>query len=112
MDLDAALEAAVKKQESEVREMETRKRELQELSTRQRFRPSDEVKTFKVIKSIKELVGIANALTTACENEVILVSPEEVIAIASLFGILDGVKNLYRARSEVQNADRRIILRN
>ena len=94
VDLDAALQAAVKKQESELREMEARRRELQQLSKRQRFRPSDEVKTFKVIKSIKELVGIANALTTACENEVILVSPEEVIAVASLFGILDEIKKL------------------
>jgi sugar-specific transcriptional regulator TrmB len=94
VDLDAALDAAVKKHESELREMEARKRELQELSAQQRFRPSDDVKTFKIIKSIKELVGIANALTTACENEVILVSPEEVIAVASLFGILDEIAKL------------------
>jgi len=39
-----ALEAALKKQESELREMEARKQELQELATRQRFRPSDEVR--------------------------------------------------------------------
>jgi len=77
-----------------MREMEARKREPQELSTQQRFRPSDEVKTFKIIKSIKELVGIANAVTTACENEAILASPEEVIAVASLFGILDEITKL------------------
>ncbi|MGZ4865205.1 MAG: TrmB family transcriptional regulator [Halobacteriota archaeon] len=94
VDLDAALNAGVKQHESELREMEARKRELHELSAQQRFRPSDEIKTFKIIKSIKELVGIANALTTACDNEVILVSPEEVIAVASLFGILDEVKKL------------------
>jgi sugar-specific transcriptional regulator TrmB len=92
VDLDAALDAAVKKHESELHEMEARKRELQELSERQRFRPSDEVKTFKIIKSVKELVGISMPLTAACENEIILVSPEEVIAVASLFGILDEVK--------------------
>jgi sugar-specific transcriptional regulator TrmB len=94
VDLDAALDSAVKQHESELHEMEARKRELQELSAQQRFRPSDEIKTFKIIKSIKELIGIANALTTACENEVILVSPEEVIAVASLFGILDEIKKL------------------
>jgi sugar-specific transcriptional regulator TrmB len=38
VDLDSALEAAVKKQESELREMEAQKRELQELSKQQRFR--------------------------------------------------------------------------
>jgi len=94
VDLDAALDTAVKQHESELREMEARKRELHELSEQQRFRPSDDVKTFKIIKSIKELVGIANPLTAACENEVILVSPEEVIAVASLFGILDEIKKL------------------
>jgi hypothetical protein len=60
----------------------------------QRFRPSDDIQTFKIIKSNNEVVGIANALTTACENEVILVSPEEVIAAASLFGILEEIKRL------------------
>ena len=45
VDLDAALGSAVKKHESELREMEARKQELQELSIKQRFRPSDEVST-------------------------------------------------------------------
>ena len=94
VDLDSALESAFKKQESELREMEARKRELQELSERQRFRPSDEVKTFKIIKNVKELVGISVPAAAACDNEVILVSPEEVIAVASLFGILDEVQRL------------------
>jgi HTH-type transcriptional regulator, sugar sensing transcriptional regulator len=94
VDLDAALGSAVKKHESELREMEARKQELQQLLKRQRFWPSDEVKTFKIIKSIKELVGIANALTTSCENEVILITPEEMMAVASLFGILDEIKKL------------------
>ncbi len=43
VDLDTALESALQKQQSELREMEERKRELQELSKQQRFRPSDEV---------------------------------------------------------------------
>jgi sugar-specific transcriptional regulator TrmB len=94
VDLDAALESAVKRQESELREMEARKQELHELSERQRFRPSDEVATFKIIKSIKELVGIASPLAAATKNEVIIVTPEEVITVASLFGILDEVKKL------------------
>ncbi|MGB9212745.1 MAG: helix-turn-helix domain-containing protein, partial [Halobacteriota archaeon] len=51
VDLDAALEAALKKHESELREMEARKRELQQLSQQQQFRPSDEVATFKILKT-------------------------------------------------------------
>jgi sugar-specific transcriptional regulator TrmB len=50
VDLNAALDAALKKQQSELRQMERRKRELQELSKQQRFRPPDEVSTFKIIK--------------------------------------------------------------
>jgi sugar-specific transcriptional regulator TrmB len=94
VDLGAALDSAVKKQESELREMEARKRELQELSAQQRFRPSDEVTTFKIIKSVKELITIAGPVSAACENEVILVIPEEVITVAVLFGLLDAVKKI------------------
>ncbi len=93
VDLDAALDSAVKKQESELREMEARKRELQELSKQQRFRPSDEVTTFKIIKSVKELVAVSMPLATAAKNEVIIVTPEELISIASLF-LLDEVKKI------------------
>jgi len=89
VDLDAALESAVKKQESELREMEARKRELQELAQRQRFRPSDEVATFKIIKSVKEIVAFAHPVAAAAKNEVLLVSPEEFMTVASLFGLID-----------------------
>ena len=47
VDLDTALGSALKKHESELREMEARKRELQELSRQASFRPSDEISTFR-----------------------------------------------------------------
>jgi sugar-specific transcriptional regulator TrmB len=50
VDLDAALDDAVKRHESELRDMEARKRELQELAKRQQFRPSGEVSTFTMLK--------------------------------------------------------------
>ena len=53
VDLDTALGSALQKQQSELREMEERKRELQELSQQQRFRPSDEVSTFKIIRALR-----------------------------------------------------------
>jgi sugar-specific transcriptional regulator TrmB len=92
VDLNEALESAVKKQESELREMEARKRELQELSERQRFRPSDELATFKIIKSLKELVSFTGSIAATMKNEVMIICPEEIITLASLFGLLEQVK--------------------
>jgi sugar-specific transcriptional regulator TrmB len=94
VDLDAALDAALIKRESELREMEARKRELQELSAQQRFRPSDEVKTFKILKNIKELVSVGITSTAAGQKEVIVVSPPEIMTVSSLFGVTDEVRKL------------------
>jgi sugar-specific transcriptional regulator TrmB len=81
VDLDTALDSAVKKHESELREMEARKLELQELSKEQRFRPSDEgvsdeVATFKIIKSVKEFVTASIASVNSIQDEVLLVVPQ------------------------------------
>jgi HTH-type transcriptional regulator, sugar sensing transcriptional regulator len=54
VDLDAALDHAVKKQESELLEMEARKQELKELAKQQRFRLSGEVSTFKIPKGPRD----------------------------------------------------------
>jgi len=87
VDLDTALNAAVRKQESELREMETRKRELQELSKQQRFRPSDEVSTFKIIKSIKELVVAMLPILDSMHEDWVMAVPSAAAVIASQFGI-------------------------
>jgi hypothetical protein len=50
VDLDTALDFALKKQQSELLEMGARKRELKELAKQQRFRPSDNSSTFKMLK--------------------------------------------------------------
>jgi sugar-specific transcriptional regulator TrmB len=94
VDLDAALDAALIKHASELREMEARKRELQELSAQQRFRPSDEVKTFKILKNIKELVSVGITSAALGQKEVIAVMPPEIVTISSLFGVTDEVKKL------------------
>ncbi len=94
VELETALESALKKQEAELREMEQRKRALEELSREQRFRPSDEVSTFKIIKNIKEMVSVAGSITIGTQKEVLVVSPLEIIAIASQFGIIDDVSKM------------------
>jgi sugar-specific transcriptional regulator TrmB len=89
VDLDTALDSALKKLESELREMEARKRELQELSQKQRFRPSDDVSTFKIIKSIKELLAVAIPLIESMQDEWLIAIPAAayLTVIASLFGV-------------------------
>jgi sugar-specific transcriptional regulator TrmB len=89
VDLDSALESALKKRESELREMEVRKQELQELARQQRFRPADEVATFKMIKSTKELVAVAIPLIESMKKEWLIAAPGLATVVASLFGIND-----------------------
>ena len=88
VDLDSALESAVKKQESELREMEARKRELQELAKQQQFRPSDGVATFKIIKSLKELLTTMLPILTSLEEEWLCVIPTQAAVVFSQFGML------------------------
>jgi len=68
VELDTALEAALKRHESEMREMEVRKRELQELSKAERFRPSDEASTFKILKSVKEVLTVSLSALASAEK--------------------------------------------
>jgi sugar-specific transcriptional regulator TrmB len=91
VDLNAALESALKKQESELREMELRKRELEELSTHHHFRPSDEITTFKIIKSVGELVGVELPLAKSAQEEILMVVPQQLVTIARLFGVTQEV---------------------
>ena len=111
VDLDAALAAALKKHESELREMEARKRELQELSERQRFPGSDELATFKIIKSIKELVAATSTLISSAKNGFLYIVPSEMLVITSLLGINAEAEKLIergghvKGISEVKYAD-------
>jgi len=94
VDLDIALETALKKRESELREMEMRKQELQELSKQQRFRPSDEFSTFKILKSVREIVTVSISSLTSAEKELLFVVPADMLVIASLYGINEESKKL------------------
>ena len=92
VDLDTARGAALKKRESELREMEARKRELQELSKQQKFRPSDEVSTFKIIKSVKELVAATVTLVDSAKSGFLYIVPADMLLITELFGLTRGPK--------------------
>jgi sugar-specific transcriptional regulator TrmB len=86
--LDSALESVLKTQESEFRDMEARKRELQELAKQQQFRPSDEVATYKIIKNLKELVTTMLPILTSLEEEWLCVIPAQAAVVFTQFGML------------------------
>jgi sugar-specific transcriptional regulator TrmB len=89
VDINVALSSVLKKQQSELREMEVQKRELQELAKQQRFRPSEEVSTFKILKNIKEVIGTALPVFVSAEEEFLWLSNREGVEFSQVFGILE-----------------------
>jgi sugar-specific transcriptional regulator TrmB len=92
VDLDTALETALKKHESELRELETRKQGLQQLAREHHFRPSDEFSTYKIIKSVGELIAIITSLVNSMESELLVFCHEPAIVVASLYGVNEAAK--------------------
>jgi sugar-specific transcriptional regulator TrmB len=89
VDLDTALESALKKHESELRKMEARKRELQELAKQHQFRPSDEVTTFKILESIRDVVGTALPVILSAKEEFLWLSNREGVEFGEAFGVVE-----------------------
>jgi sugar-specific transcriptional regulator TrmB len=100
-ELDMALDVAMKKQESELREMEVRKRELHELAQQQRFRPSDEVSTFKIIKNMKEVIANSIPVLSSSKEEWSMVVSEMMLLFSSLFAVIEGSKNFIERGGKV-----------
>ena len=96
VELDIALDAALKKHESELREMEMRKQELQEISKQQHFRPSDEFSTFKILKRAGDVVTIVLTTLNSVEKEWVAVIPAILTAISSLYILEDDKKFIDR----------------
>ena len=103
VDLEVALGTALKKHESELREMEVRRQELQAMSQQLRFRPSDEFATFKIIKSLKELVSIGLTTLNSSEEEWLMVCPPIFSVVGSLYALEDTKKFIDRGGGENYN---------
>ncbi len=101
VELDIALEAAFKRHETELREMERRKQELQELMKQQQFSPSDKLPTYKIIKSLREGVDFSISGSSAAE-ELLTAVPGPVMVVASVFGINEGVKTIIERGGHVR----------
>ncbi len=91
-ELDIALDAALKRHESELREMEVKKQELMELSRQQRFSQSDEFSSYKIVRGMREAMAVAAANTDLTERQVVTVMPEIIFAFDSSFGLNEVIK--------------------
>ncbi len=92
-ELDVALDAALKKHETELREMERRKQELQELS-KQRFRPSDEFPTYRISNTIGDAMALSIATVNSLKEEFLACVNGIAAITAVLFGIDEASKKL------------------
>jgi sugar-specific transcriptional regulator TrmB len=102
VDLDTALGSALQKQQSELREMEQKSRELHELLKQQRFRHSDEVSTFKIIKNMKGFIAVSMLLLDALQEEWLAAAPAILTAFASLFGVNEAVSEFIKRGGKVR----------
>jgi len=89
VELKIAVDSAIKKHETELREMERRGQELEEISKQQRFQPSDEFPTFKIIKNLKELICLATSALATTVKEWVVVCPAVFFVVFSLYTIED-----------------------
>jgi sugar-specific transcriptional regulator TrmB len=96
VELNIALDAALKKHETELHEMEMRKQELQELSNQQRFRPSDEFATFKILKSMRDVMSMTLSNVASVEKEWVAVVPAILTVFSSLYVLEDDKKFIDR----------------
>ncbi len=94
VELEIALESALRQHEAELRELETRKRELEALSRQQRFQPSGEVGTFKMLKTLRDIVNTTAHILQATEQEFLCVIHAKGIVAASTFDVTSIVKEL------------------
>jgi HTH-type transcriptional regulator, sugar sensing transcriptional regulator len=101
VDLDIALETALKEHESELRELEMRKQELQDISKQQQFRPSDVVSAFKILKSVKEVIAAAMPLVASTEKEWLMVVPSITLVLSSLYGVIADSEKLIKRGGRV-----------
>jgi hypothetical protein len=71
---------------------------LEELVQQPRFHPPDEVSTFKIIKSTKELIAGAVPMIDSIRKERLLVVPGLAAVVASLFGVKEAAAAFIQRR--------------
>jgi hypothetical protein len=72
-----------------------KKQELKELSKQQRFRPSDEFSTFKILKSVKEFLTFATRVFDTAVKDIAFILPAYGLQIAATYGDHNNVRKVY-----------------
>ena len=96
VELDIALDAALKRHETELRMMDQRKQELQELSKQQLFRPSDEFSTFKILKRSGDVLTLILSTMASTETEWVAVMPAITLSFHSYMVAEEDIKFIDR----------------
>jgi len=94
VELDIALDAALKKHMAELREMEQKKHALQQMSKQRQFGPSDEFATFKIIKNAKESIIMLKRLTYSAVDDIMFALLPVGLAFSSIYGDHDSIRRL------------------
>ncbi len=102
VDLDIALESALKKHETELREMERRKQELQELLKQQHFRPSDEFPTYRFYDNVGDATALSVATVNSLKEEFLACCDGISAVTGALFGIVEAAKKLIDSGGKVR----------
>jgi sugar-specific transcriptional regulator TrmB len=82
VDLETALESALTKRESELREMELLKQQLKELARQQRIEAAADGVNIKILKSVKEVVTVAEPIIDSLQEELLLAVPTSAANLA------------------------------
>jgi sugar-specific transcriptional regulator TrmB len=82
VDLETALESALTKRESELREMELLKQQLKELARQQRIEAAADGVNIKILKSVKEVVTVAEPIIDSLQEELLLAVPTSAATLA------------------------------
>ncbi|MDD1720767.1 MAG: hypothetical protein LUP95_02125 [Euryarchaeota archaeon] len=91
VELESALEFALTRQEKELIEMKKHKHDIDELA--QQYKPQSlNAVTFRVLKSVREVVSTAIPIISSAEHEIVRLVPVAGLAAISRFGIIDSVK--------------------
>jgi len=103
VDLDRVLRLALEKRESELREMEQQRQELQEILAQQQFGPSDEFTNFSTFKSVKEVIPLMMSGVTSLEKELLYILPRPALVIMSRFGVQEAAKKIIERGGRIRS---------